>query len=232
MKFILKSLQNIDNLMSFIFSNNANEKEYLIKKFKNKKPVCFDVGANLGGYLDFLAKSFAFKELHIFEPSKECVKFLNNKFYKKNYNIINQAVSDKNKSSLFYENEILSQSSLYKNKNKFNKNYNFSNKYKIKCISLDNYCKKFPKNFKIDILKIDAEGEDLNVLKGSKKLLKNKKIKLIKIELLNSIDKKNNSNLIEICKFLEKYNYYLSTIVKTKFSNNKLLMMDTYFEVL
>ena len=47
-------------------------------------------------------------------------KVFKNKFYK-NYNIINQAVSDKNKSSLFYENEILSQSSLYKNKNKFNK---------------------------------------------------------------------------------------------------------------
>ena len=233
MKFILKSLQNIDNLISFIFSNNADEKKYLIDKFKDREIICFDIGANLGGYINFISNNLNVKELHVFEPSKQCTSFLNSKYSNKNYQIINKAVSNKNKISYFYENEILSQSSLYKNKNKFNKNYNYNKKYKINCISLDNYCKNFPKKFKIDILKIDAEGEDLNVLKGSLKLLKQKKIKVIKIELLNSINKINkNSNLIEICKFLNENGYYLSTIVKSKFNNNKLLMMDTYFEVL
>lgn len=230
MKFILKSLQNIDNLISFIFSNNANEKKYLLNKFKSKKLVCFDIGANLGGYSDLITSNLKIKDLHIFEPSRKCVDFLKSKYDKKNFKIINQAVSNSNKSSYFYENEILSQSSLHKNKNKFNQNYDYNNKYKINCITLDNYCKKFHKNFKIDILKIDAEGEDLNILKGSQKILKNKKIKIIKIELLNSFDRKNNSNLLQICKFLDQYGYYLSTIVKTKFNNNKLLMMDSYFE--
>ena len=232
MKFILKSLQNIDNLISFILSNNANEKKYLKNKIKNSKIVCFDIGANLGGYLDFLSNNFDVKELHIFEPSKKCVDFLKNKYTHFNYHIINQAVSNNNRFSYFYENEILSQSSLHKKKNKFNKNYKYNNRYKIKCITLDEYCKKFNKNFNIDILKIDAEGEDLNVLQGSKKLLKNKRIKIIKIELLNSFDKKNKSNLIKICKFLDNYGYHLSTIVKTKFNDNKLLMMDSYFEIL
>lgn len=233
MKFILKSLQNIDNLISFIFSNNANEKKYLIDKFKDKEIICFDIGANLGGYINFISNNLNVKEFHVFEPSKQCISFLNSKYSNKDYQIINKAVSNKNKISYFYENEILSQSSLYKNKNKFNKNYNYIKKYKINCISLDNYCKNFPKKFKIDILKIDAEGEDLNILKGSQKLLKQKKIKVIKIELLNSINMINkNSNLIEICKFLNENDYYLSTIVKSKFNNNKLLMMDTYFEVL
>jgi FkbM family methyltransferase len=233
MKFILKSLQNIDNLISFIFSNNADEKKYLIDKFKKRKIICFDIGANLGGYINFISNNLNVKELHVFEPSKQCVSFLKSKYTKKNCQIINKAVSNRNKISNFYENEILSQSSLYKNKNKFNKDYNYNKKYKINCISLDNYCKNFSKKFKIDILKIDAEGEDLNVLKGSQILLKQKKIKVIKIELLNSINKKNNkSNLIEICNFLNKNGYYLSTIVKSKFNNNKLLMMDSYFEVL
>ena len=78
------------------------------------------------------------------------------------------------------------------------------------------------------MLKIDAEGEDLEILKGSKKLLKNKKIKLIKIELLNSIDQ-NKSNINEIIIFLNKYKYFMESIVKTKFVNHKLLMMDVYF---
>ena len=79
------------------------------------------------------------------------------------------------------------------------------------------------------MLKIDAEGEDLEILKGSKKLLKNKKIKLIKIELLNSIDDQNKSNINEIIIFLNKYKYFMTSIVKTKFINHKLLMMDVYF---
>ena len=231
MKFILKSLQNIDNLMSFIFSNNADEKKYLYNRFKDKNLVFFDVGANLGGYIDLVSDNLKIKELHIFEPSKKCVDFLKSKYDRKNFNIINKAVSNSERASFFYENEILSQSSLHKNKNAYNKNYNNNNKYKINCITLDNYCKKFSKKFKIDLLKIDAEGEDLNILKGSEKLLKKKKIKTIKIELLNSINKKDGkSNLIEICEFLNKRGYYLSTIVKTKFNKNKLLMMDTYFE--
>jgi len=235
MKFILKLVQNIDNLISYFFSNNANERKYLIEKFKERKIICFDIGANLGGYINFISNNLNIKELHVFEPSKKCVSFLKSKYNKLNYLIINKAVSNVNKTSYFYENEILSASSLHKNKNKnkFTKNYNYNKKYKINCISLDNYCKNFSKKFKIDILKIDAEGEDLNILRGSQKLLKQKKIKVIKIELVNFINKKdNNSNLIEICKFLNKNGYYLSTIVKSKFNNNKLLMLDSYFEAL
>ena len=43
MKFILKSLQNIDNLMSLIFSNNANEKNNYLIGLKIKFSF-FDVG--------------------------------------------------------------------------------------------------------------------------------------------------------------------------------------------
>ena len=58
-----------------------------------------------------------------------------------------------------------------------------------------------------------------------------KKIKLIKIELLNEIDKKNKkSNLFEIISYLNSHNYFISTIIKTKFQDTKLLMMDAYFE--
>ena len=231
MKFILKSLQNLDNLISYIFSNNANEDKFLKNKFKKKQLVCFDVGANLGGYSSYLNKKFNIKELHIFEPSKECVKYLNKNFNNKKIKIIDSAVTKSNGKRYFYENEILSQSSLHLNKNKFNKNYNYNKKYKVNCINLDNYCRKFSRNFKVDILKVDAEGEDLNVLKGSKSLLSKKKIKLIKIELLNEIDKKNKkSNLFEIISYLNSHNYFISTIIKTKFQDTKLLMMDAYFE--
>ena len=227
MKFILKTLQNIDNLITYIFSNLSNEKKILTNFFGNKKIVAIDVGANLGGYTDLLLKNINLKELHIFEPSKKCTEYLKKKYNKKNIFINNKALSNSNKITTFYENEILSQSSLHNKKNKFNSNLKNIETYKVNCISLDKYYSTLKKK-KIDLLKIDAEGEDLEILKGSKKLLKNKKIKLIKIELLNSIDQ-NKSNINEIIIFLNKYKYFMESIVKTKFVNHKLLMMDVYF---
>ncbi len=230
MKYGLKILQNIDNLITYLFSNHAKENKFLKKFFKQKKIVFFDVGTNLGSYTDFVLKNNNTKEVHLFEPSKECFKYLSNKYSQKKIIKNNKAVSSKKNIKTFYENEILSQSSLHNLKNKYNHNYNYIKKYKIKCISIDDYCNKINKKIFIDLLKIDAEGEDLNVLIGSKKMLKKKRIKLIKIELLNKINNvTKNSYFNDIIFFLNNYNYHLVSIVKTKFDNENLLMMDAYF---
>ncbi len=224
---ILKFFQNVDNAITYLFSNLSKEDLYLKKKFKKKSIILVDVGSNLGGYVDLVKSNLSIKHAHMFEPSNKCNEELSKKYNKDKFFINNMALSNKNKVKKFYESEILSQSSLHKNKNKFNSSLKFRDIYKINCTTLDSYFLKLKKNFKIDILKIDTEGEDLKILQGASKLLKNKKIQLIKIELTNSINKKSNIN--EIIFFLDKYNYYIDTITKTKFVDQKLLMMDVYF---
>ena len=229
MKFILKTLQSIDNLVTYIFSNLSKENIFIKNFFGKKKITLVDVGANLGGYTNLILQNTKVKEIHIFEPSKKCFGYLKKKFTQNKIYINNKALSNTNKMNTFYESEVLSQSSLHKVKNKFNSNLENTDVYKIECVTLDKYFYGRKKNFVIDLLKIDAEGEDLMVLEGASKLLKNKNIRLIKIELLNSFNQKNNSNINEIIFFLNKYNYYITTISKTKFVNEKLLMMDVYF---
>jgi FkbM family methyltransferase len=228
-KPILKSLQSIDNLVTYIFSNLSKENIFIKNFFGKKKITLVDVGANLGGYTNLILQNTKVKEIHIFEPSKKCFGYLKKKFTQNKIYISNKALSNTNKMNTFYESEVLSQSSLHKVKNKFNSNLENTDVYKIECVTLDKYFYGRKKNFVIDLLKIDAEGEDLKVLEGASKLLKNKNIRLIKIELLNSFNQKNNSNINEIIFFLNKYNYYITTISKTKFVNEKLLMMDVYF---
>ena len=83
---------------------------------------------------------------------------------------------------------------------------------------------------KIDFCKIDVQGEEINVLKGMKKNLKKKKIKLLKIEITfieRYIGIKSNFN--QIISFFLKYNYHLISISKVKYKNNRLLFMDAYF---
>jgi len=228
MKLILKILQSIDNIITYLFSNLSNEKKFIKNFFGKKKITLVDVGANLGGYTDFIIKNIDTNEIHIFEPSKRCFEYLKKRFYKKKININNKALSNSNKIKTFYENEVLSQSSLNNKRNKFNSHLKNIGIYKVECLTLDKYFKN-KKNI-IDLLKIDAEGEDLRVLEGATKLLVKKRIKLIKVELLNSFNfKKNKSNINDIIFFLNKYNYYIITIAKTKFVDEKLLMMDVYF---
>jgi FkbM family methyltransferase len=229
MKLILKTLQSIDNLVTYIFSNLSKENIFIKNFFGKKKITLVDVGANLGGYTNLILQNTKVKEIHIFEPSKKCFGYLKKKFTQNKIYINNKALSNTNKMNTFYESEVLSQSSLHNVKNKFNSNLENTDVYKIECVTLDKYFYGRKKNFVIDLLKIDAEGEDLMVLEGASKLLKNKNIRLIKIELLNSFNQKNNSNINEIMFFLNKYNYYITTISKTKFVNEKLLMMDVYF---
>jgi FkbM family methyltransferase len=230
MKLILKTLQSIDNLVTYIFSNLSKENFFLQNFFGKKKITLVDVGANLGGYTDMIIKNIDINEIHIFEPSKKCFEYLKKRFDRKKIYINNKALSNINKMSKFYENEILSQSSLHNTKNRFNSNLKNTDIYKVECLTLDKYFHNQDKKIVIDLLKIDAEGEDLKVLEGASKLLKNKKIKLIKIELLNSFfGSRNKSNINEIILFLNRYNYYITTITKTKFVDEKLLMMDVYF---
>ena len=73
---------------------------------------------------------------------------------------------------------------------------------KVKTDLLDNYCEE--KIEKIDILKIDVEGSEIEVLEGSKKMLKN--IKIIQIEIFDT--KKLHSQKFEKIK-----KYYLMKVL-------------------
>ena len=72
---------------------------------------------------------------------------------------------------------------------------------------------------------VDCEGEDYNIIKGAKKLLKNGLIKILKIEI-----QFEKNNFYEIINYLNKFNYKLLTITKIKFNKNqKLDHIDAYF---
>ena len=80
--------------------------------------------------------------------------------------------------------------------------YKKFSKYKVYTNTLDNFCKKKIK--KIDVLKIDTEGHELEVLKGGKKILNNTKI--IQIEIMET-KKKFEKKFTIINNFLKKYNF-------------------------
>ena len=198
------------------------------RKLLSKNPTIIDIGANKGQTIVFFKKIFPKIKIFAFEPSKT-YKFLKKKYQNdKNINLSNIAIDKKKGKRKFYyhkfkSNDISELSGFYKinkdsrdhirlnssEKNKILKNINFS--YSVNCMSLDDI---FKKKINIDLLKIDTQGNELNILKGSKKLLKN--IKFIRLELMLYDYYEKSYSISEIELFLKKFNFKIFNILEVQ----------------
>jgi len=135
---------------------------------KNKRLIIFDVGANKGDYSLECVKFVKNAEIYAFEPSKKAFEMLKKNLRCSKVKSHNFGFGEKEKNvSLFYDNEGTALASIYNRKLDYRKIY-FTKKEKIKIKTIDSFCKENSID-KIDLLKIDVEGNELNVLKGAKK---------------------------------------------------------------
>jgi len=224
----LKLYQKIDDALSYLLSSVCNEKKLLKENIKKKEIVFVDIGTNVGNYVEFVNKNFKIKTLYCFEPQIELVQNLEEISYVKKKYIFPFALSNTNKIKKFYQYDIASQSSFHKQVNNYNSLQKVKKIHKIKTSTFD---KVFNKNLKIDFCKIDAQGEDFNILKGMKKNLKKGNINLLKVEVcFPRMYEKTSGSYLEIFTFLDKLNYNLISISKIKYIKNEILFMDVFFK--
>ena len=191
-KFYEKLFMN--DFLSIIEQKNFIEKI----KFKNKSLIIFDVGSYKGTFSKQVFEKFGHINIifYLFDPLKQIVNF-DNKAYK-NFNYYDYALDSKKPGiKKFYLNNFLHASGSSLNGNSFkDRQYKFSRNLiafflnpfkkmvkiiKVKTNNLDNFCKQ-KKIKNIDILKIDTEGTELDVLNGSKKILKKTKLVCIEVQ--------------------------------------------------
>tara|TARA_S200000501_G_scaffold361755_1_gene390403 strand:+ start:2332 stop:3027 length:696 start_codon:yes stop_codon:yes gene_type:complete len=218
----------VEKFLSYII--DLIDKYYHQKKINNfliglNLKRIFDVGAHKGEFLENILSLKKKSVIYCFEPQSSIFKNLKSKFKNKtNISFFKLAISNANRFKRLNINVKTStstfssynQNSIWKKIKDFLltgfKNKSIINSEIVQTISLDNFCRK--KKIKIiDLLKIDTEGHELQVLKGSKNLLKDK-IKFILIEFhLSKIYK--NYDIKKIEKILKKNNFVL--IKKFKF---------------
>ena len=83
----------------------------------------------------------------------------------------------------------------------------------------------------IDILKIDVQGNELKVLQGAKRMLKEKRVKLIFTEISIAPNYKEQSEIDEVIKLLRENEYKIFNFFKMKHKEGKLIECDVLFYV-
>ena len=110
-----------------------------------------------------------------------------------------------------------------------NKTDNYEAKEKITC-KVDKIDNLFLEHETFDFLKVDAQGYDLEVLKGSLNILKNQKIKGVLVEFIEAKLYKNQFKLSSLLEFMDSVNYKLHSFPSlTHTSKGNLYYGDAFF---
>ena len=166
-------------------SGENNVLAYIKEHSAHGQPiVIFDVGANKGQYTSNLLKFFRGSdfEVHCFEPGHETFNVLSAELGSaQNVKLNNFGLSDKKSESLLYYDKAGSGlASLYKRQLDYF-GIDFEQSESVVLDTLDAYAEENHISV-IDLLKIDVEGNELNVLAGAHKVLSECMVKAIQIE--------------------------------------------------
>lgn len=149
----------------------------LVKTKISNSPILFDVGANVGNYTKDLLEYFPNGEIHSFEPIPNTFNKLKSIELKKGKLNPLGLGNKSEKIKMFYYPDAPTFSSQSEVTNQNYKN----EEIEVEFISLDEYCFENKIN-KIDFIKIDVEGFEMNVFEGAKNYLQQNKIHIIQFE--------------------------------------------------
>jgi FkbM family methyltransferase len=209
-------------------SENFIKKFFKIIEETTEAPLLVDVGGNEGWFAGLSIRFLRDKKYQLigYEPLKSQSALLSDigsKYSNITYNFV-AVGAQKGKTEIreFASNGLSSLRDIDKSVNGYDAKYNTNviNKYEVAVVTLDDEITSQYTHVKDIVLKIDTQGYELEVLKGSINLLESGRIKIILIELM-TIPKYTSASLhIEILNFLSEYNYSLYDVNRGVYESN------------
>ena len=181
----------------------------------DKKLIFLDIGANIGSVSLPLAKLFNNALIYSIEPTNYAFNKLHknlslNKNLKKQILINQLFVSDKK-----YPKKVWSSWNFNKNKNKHHKHKGNLKSIKANSrLSLDDFVKK-NKIKKVDFIKLDVDGYEMDVFKSGKKFFKKNK-PIMFVEIAPYLYPEFGYTCLDLIKFIKKlgYNFFDENLKK------------------
>lgn len=204
------------------------------RELTKPRPVrtIFDVGANRGDISHLYHDVFPEAEIHAFEPFPQTYGVLEENFSGATFmHCVPKALSNTEGVRQLYVNKNVDTNSLLKpTRMGLSSDSQVENlsRIDIQTTTLDIYCAQNGIE-RIDILKMDVQGGELDILKGAQRLLEQNKIGLIYTETYFLEQYEGHPLFHEISGLLHKYGFYLQDIYSPIYGKGCLAWADVIF---
>jgi FkbM family methyltransferase len=198
-------------------------------RMENKSsPVLFDVGANIGGTVKAMRSYFPAAQIHAFEPSPTTFSTLcRNCAADPQTKLMNCAVGSQAGVLALLENERPQNSSFYA-MGPFCTGA-VRGETQVEVVTIDQYCRTGGIE-RIDLLKSDTQGYELEVLKGAAEMIRAGRVKMIYLEMIFSDMYAGMPRFDELFRHLIDAGFELVTFYKMHFtSEQKASYTDALF---
>lgn len=229
-KIIRKLSRNIGYDIIPLSTDDVGRDPYLdMRKFiSTEKPVLFDLGANYGQTIDEFNGVFNDCEIYSFEPSPAVFEVLKKKTsHMGNISVWNIGVGSSTTKLLLNENTNQNMSSFLEvGEDGWG---SVEHKTSVSVTTIDKFCEE--QNIKkIDVLKIDTQGFELEVFKGAKISMLENRIGLLYFEITFIDMYKDLPSFGELFDFAINNGFELITIYPIKYKNNMAGWTDVLFK--
>ena len=201
------------------FNNSTSELNgefALISKIIKKGDVVFDVGANVGEWSYTSLMVAGTLKLYCFEPVEETFLQLTKNLGQTGAMLNNVAIADSNGTKIFnyYDKnpKLARMSTFYRRSEALEQRLEMQpKKIEVRVQTLDSFCKDNP-ILRIDYLKIDTEGAELDVLRGAAGILRGHRVKKMQFEYGGNYSDAGIT-LRQVCELLTSYGYSIFRII-------------------
>jgi FkbM family methyltransferase len=211
---------------------NTDELTVMKKIFKNQNILIYDIGANRGLMTKRFIDQFPSASIHLFEPYTPFYDALISEFKENNNIKVNcQGIADKEGEQVFNINKSIDTSSFLDSQAtglNSDQQVQTISQVNVPVITVDKYAELYSHK-RINVLKLDIQGSELNALNGAKDLLRERKIDLIFCETYFVQQYVHQPLFFDIANFLIKYGYVIQDIYHPIYGKGKLAWCDTLF---
>lgn len=218
-KFFLK-FPKVSNILYKYLLNNKLGKFLKVFQLENSIDYVYDIGAYKGEWSEFYRNTSLSKSKFIlFEANKAHSIILK----RKNFTFFNVVLSDKKKDVEFFNNNNSTGDSYYKENTFLQNNLD---PIKLQTSTLDEVVQKNDLQ-KPDLIKIDTQGSEIDILKGSNNSTKNCKLIFLECPITNF--NQNNLNIYDYIKYMKDIDYIPQEICGIHHFHGYLVQIDLLF---
>ncbi|HEY6137805.1 MAG TPA: FkbM family methyltransferase [Thermoanaerobaculia bacterium] len=201
--------------------------EDMRKLAATERPLVFDVGANRGQTIERFRDAFAQPVIHTFEPGREAFAALQRRCAGiPDLHLNNAALGARAESRMFLENTRDDMSSFLEPS--VDAWGEIADRYPVDVTTVDSYCAAHGIE-RIDILKSDTQGLDLDVLRGAQRMIDSGAIGLVFMEITFSDMYKGSPRFDEIYAFLADRRFALVSFYDFYYQRGRAGWTDALF---